>query len=244
MRELLADLDAQQIKPAGCIIGEPTMMRPAIAHKGKRAYRCSVHGHAAHSSLPHLGINSIDFAAELIVKIREIANRLRTTGIQDPDFDVPFSSVATTVIQGGNSTNTIPGSCEFVFEHRFLPGDDPTRVLEELRSYAQDVLLPQMKLGDDVLGKIGFEMLLSYPGLNASASDATARRAMEILGTERAGKVGFGTEGGLFGQAGIPTIICGPGDIAQAHKPNEFVTLDQLARCEAFFDAFVSKTCQ
>jgi acetylornithine deacetylase len=239
VRELLADLKLHNIVPAGCIVGEPTMMNPVIAHKGKQAYRCSVHGQAAHSSSPQLGINAIDFSAELIVRIREIAERQRDVEVNDYDFDVPFSSIVTTVITGGNAVNTIPEKCEFVFEHRFLPGVDPRNVLEELRSYAENELLPKMVLGES-RGKINFEVLSSYPGLNANLNDGIVASAMKILGNDRARKVGFGTEAGLFNASGIPTIICGPGDIAQAHKPNEFITLDQLARCENFFDNFVN----
>jgi acetylornithine deacetylase len=239
VRELLADLQANQIRPTGVIIGEPTMMEPVIAHKGKRSYRCSVHGHSAHSSCPHLGINSIDFAAEMVSKIRQVAARVRHSDRQDPDFDVPFSSIATTLITGGNAPNIIPEKSEFVFEHRFLPGVDPQQVLDEVRAYAEQELMPQMVVGD-VKGRIEFEVLTAYPGMNTPADDPIVASAMRVLGAERARKVGFGTEGGLFGVAGMPAVICGPGDIGHAHKPNEHVTLAQLARCESFFDNFIS----
>jgi len=239
VRELLADLQQNDIRPTGVIIGEPTMMQPVIAHKGKRSYRCSVHGHAAHSSCPHLGINSIDFAAMMQLKIREIALRERHSGVQDDDFDVPYSSIATTLASGGNAPNIIPDKAEFVFEHRFLPGIDPAGVFEEVKAYAEREILPQMRI-DGVQGRIEFETLTSYPGMCTAADDPLVTSALRILGSARARKVGFGTEGGLFGQAGMPAVICGPGDIAHAHKPNEFVTLEQLARCERFFDNFVA----
>jgi acetylornithine deacetylase len=242
VRGLLDDLAANGISPTGCIVGEPTMMQPIIAHKGKRAYRCCVHGHAAHSSVPLLGINAVDFAAELIVKLRQMAQHLRYKGAQDGDYDVPFSSIAATVIHGGNAVNTIPEKCEFIFEHRFLPGADPQQLLDELSAYAQDVLLPQMKVGAHQ-GRVEFEILSAYPGLNSGLNDPLVKTTMQLLETQYARKVGFGTEGGLFSAAGIPAIICGPGDIAQAHKPNEFVSLQQLARCEAFFDDFIKTTC-
>ena len=241
IRGLLDDLKANGIAPTACIVGEPTMMEVVMAHKGKRAYRCVVHGHSAHSSTPHMAINAVDFTAELIVKIRQIADRIRNKEAQDPDFDVPYSTVVTTVIQGGHAVNTIPATCEFVFEHRFLPGVDPEHVLSELRAYAEQIMLPNMKSGTHA-GRVEFEILSSYPGLNAKPSDALVLRAIDILGAERAHKVGFGTEAGLFNAAGIPAIICGPGDIALAHKPNEFVTMAQLARCEMFFDDLVKAT--
>lgn len=241
VRELLADLAQHQIKPTGVIIGEPTSMQAVIAHKGKRSYRCSVHGHAAHSSCPHLGINSIDYAAMMQLKIREIAQRVRQSEAQDYDFDVPYSSICTTLSNGGNAPNIIPDKAEFVFEHRFLPGVDPQQVFNEVKTFAQNEIEPQMTI-DGARGRIEFETLTAYPGMSTSANDPLVASALRILGSERAKKVGFGTEGGLFGEAGMPSVICGPGDIAHAHKPNEFVTLEQLARCESFFDNFVAQS--
>ena len=239
VRGLLDDLRQNDIRPTGVIIGEPTSMQAVIAHKGKRSYRCSVHGHAAHSSCPHLGINSIDFAAMMQLKIREIAMRVRDSEVQDYDFDVPYSSIVTTMSNGGNAPNIIPDKAEFVFEHRFLPGVDPHRVFEEVKAYAQQEVVPQMAI-EGAQGRIEFETLTAYPGMNTAADDPIVAAALRILGNERAHKVGFGTEGGLFGEAGMPAVICGPGDIVHAHKPNEFVTLEQLARCESFFDNYLA----
>ncbi|NUU03657.1 acetylornithine deacetylase [Herbaspirillum robiniae] len=239
VRELLADLKANEIRPTGVIIGEPTSMQAVIAHKGKRSYRCSVHGHAAHSSCPHLGINSIDFAAMMQLKIRDIARRVRETEANDYDFDVPYSSIVTTLSNGGSAPNIIPDKAEFVFEHRFLPGIDPREVFDEVKAYAESEVVPQMT-ADGAQGRIEFETLTAYPGMSTPVDDPIVASALRILGSERARKVGFGTEGGLFGEAGMPAVICGPGDIVQAHKPNEFVTLEQLARCESFFDNFVA----
>jgi acetylornithine deacetylase len=239
VRSLIADLAENGIQPAACIIGEPTSMVPVMAHKGKRAYRCCVKGAAAHSSSPLGAINAVEFAAELITYIRKLALHLRTAGPNDNDFDVPFSSMVTTLIKGGNAVNTIPASCEFVFEYRFLPGVDPDEVINQLKSYAQNELLPQMN-SPVLKGAIEFELLSAYPGLDAKLSDAVVALAMQLAGADHAKKVGFGTEGGLFSHAGIPTVICGPGDIAQAHKPNEFISLQQVARCEQFFDDFIT----
>lgn len=237
VRGLLADLAERDIRPAGCIVGEPTSMVPAIAHKGKRAYRCCVKGHASHSSAPLEGVNAVEFAAELIVHARKLAQRMRQPALQNHEFGVPFSSMVTTVIQGGRSVNTIPEHCEFVFEYRFLPGVDPDLVIGELQAYARDVLAPQMNC-PPLHGAIEFELLTAYPGLDAKIGDAVVALAMRLLRSDRAVKVGFGSEAGLFSEAGIPTLICGPGDIANAHKPNEYVALAQLAQCEAFFDAY------
>ena len=236
---LLDDLKANGITPSACVVGEPTSMQPVMAHKGKRAYRCCVQGLAAHSAAPLKGINAVDCAAQLIVKVREIAERLRASGAWDADYDVPYATLVTTLIQGGNAVNTVPEHCEFVFEHRCLPGDEPSRVIDELRTYIHEQLLPQMTV-EGVSGDVRFESLAAYPGLAGQLDDEPVARALRILGSEGARKVGFGTEAGLFAAAGIPAVICGPGDIAQAHKPDEFVTLEQLARCEAFFDRYVT----
>ncbi|MDK8264920.1 acetylornithine deacetylase [Pseudomonas oryzihabitans] len=239
---LLDDLTAHGIAPVACVVGEPTSMQPVMAHKGKRAFRCCVQGISAHSSSPLRGINAVEIAAELIVKMREIAARLRASESVDPAYDVPYSTLVTTVIQGGMAVNTVPEHCEFVFEHRFLPGDPPQWVIDELNAYVDTVLAPQLEV-DGARGHVRFEPLSSYPGLAGKPDDAPVARAMQILGVERARKVGFGTEAGLFAAAGIPAVICGPGDIAQAHKPDEYITLDQLARCEAFIDRYVAATC-
>lgn len=237
VRGLLADLQKQGIKPGGCIVGEPTSMVPVIAHKGKRAYRCCVGGHPSHSSRPDDGVNAIEFASDLIGFIRKRAQGLRHGLPNDTAFDVPFSSLVTTMINGGNAVNTIPDQCEFVFEYRFLPGVDPDEVISELERYARNVLLPQMNCGLGT-GSFRLEMLSGYPALSAQPSDSVVQLAMRLLGSEHAAKVAFGTEGGLFSAAGIPSLVCGPGDIAQAHKPDEFVTLHQLARCEAFVASY------
>ena len=238
---LLDDLKAHGIAPTACIVGEPTSMQPVMAHKGKRAYRCCVQGASAHSSSPLQGINAVDFAAELIVKLREMATRMRASSTWDTAFDVPYSTLATTLIKGGNAVNTVPEHCEFVFEHRFLPGDQPQSVIDELNTYVASVLAPQMQ-ASNARGHVRFETLASYPGLAGTEQDEPVAMAIRILGAEGARKVGFGTEAGLFAAAGIPAVVCGPGDIAQAHKPDEFVTLDQLGRCEQFFDRYVAAT--
>jgi len=212
-------------------------MDVVVAHKGKRSYHCCVRGREAHSSMTPLGVNAIEFAADLIQHIRGLANRIQH-GEQHAGFDVPFSTVLTTAIKGGMSfhnTNTIPRDCEFVFEHRFLPGVNPQDLMDEVRQYADTRLLPQMR---EVAPEadITISTRMGYPGLSQREDSAISQLAMRLAGQTGTRKVAFGNEAGLFQQAGIPSIVCGPGHIAQAHKPNEFIALEQIALCESFID--------
>jgi acetylornithine deacetylase len=242
VRGLLDDLAKNDIRPAGCIVGEPTNMEVVVAHKGKRSYHCCVRGREAHSSMTPIGVNAIEFAADLIGYIRDVGERIKHSDTY-PGFDVPFSTVLTTAIKGGMSfhnTNTIPRDCEFVFEHRFLPGVDPEHLINEVKEYASSTLLPQMRVVAPE-ADINFSTKVSYPGLDQNEASAISQLTQRLSGQTKTRKVAFGTEAGLFQQAGIPSIICGPGNIAQAHKPNEYVTVEQIAQCERFIDQLVTQ---
>jgi acetylornithine deacetylase len=213
-----------------------------VAHKGKRSYHCCVRGREAHSSMTPIGVNAIEFAADLIGYIRDVGERIKHSDTY-PGFDVPFSTVLTTAIKGGMSfhnTNTIPRDCEFVFEHRFLPGVDPEHLINEVKEYASSTLLPQMRVVAPE-ADINFSTKVSYPGLDQNEASAISQLTQRLSGQTKTRKVAFGTEAGLFQQAGIPSIICGPGNIAQAHKPNEYVTVEQIAQCERFIDQLVTQ---
>jgi len=243
VRGLLDDMARNNLRPAGCIVGEPTDMRVVIAHKGKRAYRCCVRGQEAHSSLTTSGVNAIEFASDLILYMRRMAERMQRSEQRQPGFDVPFTTLLTTVIKGGmsfNNTNTIPSECEFVFEYRYLPGVDPDQIINEVRDYAHTELLPYMR-GVAPESNIKFDLKLSYPGLNTEEQAEIADLAARLAPQSAFGKVAFGTEAGLFQQAGIPSVICGPGDIQQAHRPNEFISLEQVAKCETFIDKLIEQ---
>jgi acetylornithine deacetylase len=235
VRNLLADLAASGIRPAGCIIGEPTLMQPVVAHKGKRAYKCCFRGKEAHSALTPQGVNAIEYAAKLVVYVREMAERMRDREPRDHGFDVPFTTLQTGVIKGGTAANIVPRDCEVHFEFRYLPGADPEALEAEIKGYAERVLLPEMRAVDPATF-ISFETKAEIPGLNTGESDAVTSLAQALSRNRSAAKVAYATEGGLFQQAGIPSIICGPGSIGEAHRPNEFITLEQVAACEAFMD--------
>lgn len=247
VRGLLRDLHEQGIRPAGCIVGEPTGMHAVIGHKGLVGYRCRVRGREAHSALTPQGVNAVEYAARLIVYIRMIADRLRALEQRHDGYDVPHSTLNTGTIEGGIAINVVPRDCSFVFECRYLPSTDPQAVVDEIRAYAERELLPQMR---EVAPEaaIAFEHLADLPAFDTEADHAMARFTRELADSpaapaeDRGRYVPFGTEAGLFQRAGIPTVLCGPGHIAQAHKPDEWIALEQVARCEQFMQRLARGT--
>jgi acetylornithine deacetylase len=237
---LLERLAQRQVRPLACIVGEPTGMRIGVAHKGKREMRCGVRGHEAHSSLVHKGANAIEAAAAIIVQLQSIARRLRGEGALDRSFDPPYSTIQTGLVSGGSAVNIVPKSCSFSFELRSLPGTDPDAVFEEIRQFAERDIVPALRETSAEAG-VAWEELSSFPGLDIALDHPLVRAAFEIARTNETVRLSFGTEAGLFSALGIPTVIVGPGDIEQAHKPNEFVTLEQIARCETFIDRLIDR---
>ncbi len=234
VRGLIKDLEENGIRAAGCVVGEPTSMQPIIAHKGTHKFRCSVHGREAHSSYVTHGINAIEYAARLVVYIRQLADRLAQIEQRDYGFAVPYSTLSTGLIRGGIAVNVVPKDCEFQFDMRTLPQASPDALYQEILRHAE-VLAREMQKVDPQSG-IDLVWASQTVGLAASETDAIVRWAMKLSGNSTVGKVSYGTEAGLFQQMGVPSVICGPGDIAEAHRPNEFVSLEQLAQCEAFMN--------
>ncbi|SAL48227.1 acetylornithine deacetylase [Caballeronia humi] len=232
VRPMLAELEKRRLKPVLCLIGEPTELKPVLGHKGKLAMRCHVKGAACHSAYAPYGVNAIQYAARLINRLEEIGEQLARPAYHDERFDPPFSTVQTGVIEGGRALNIVPAECQFDFEVRALPGFDANRVTDELQTFAEVELLPKMRAVKSDAG-IRLQALSAYPGL-ATPPDSEAARLLALLaGSAEFGTVAFGTEGGLFDQAGIPTVVCGPGSMDQGHKPDEFVTIEQLNNCDA-----------
>ncbi|PRX95817.1 acetylornithine deacetylase [Paraburkholderia sp. BL25I1N1] len=232
VRPMLAELAQRAHKPALCLIGEPTELKPVLGHKGKLAMRCQVKGAPCHSAYAPYGVNAIQYAARMIGRLEEIGEQLARPEHHDERFDPPFSTVQTGVIKGGRALNIVPAECEFDFEVRALPGFDANRVADELQTYAEAELLPKMRaVKADT--EIRFEPLSAYPGLATSPDSEAARLLALLSGSVEFGTVAFGTEGGLFNQAGIPAVVCGPGSMDQGHKPDEFVTVEQLRECDA-----------
>jgi acetylornithine deacetylase len=234
VRGLIRDLEENDIRPAGCVVGEPTSMQPIIAHKGMNRFRCTVRGREAHSSYVTYGVNAIEYAARLVVYIRQIADRLAQFEQRDSGFTVPYTTLSTGLIRGGIAANVIPKECEFQFDMRTLPQASPDALYQEIRAYAE-LLSREMQAIDPEAG-IDLVWASQTVGLAAAETDAIVQWAMRLSENPQVGKVSYGTEAGLFQRMGVPSVICGPGDIAEAHRPNEFVALEQLAKCEAFMN--------
>ena len=237
---LLKCLHDAGIRPDGCIVGEPTDMQVVTAHKGGRVYRCRVRGCAAHSSLTPQGVNAIEYAARLISFIQDLSWREAQQGLRDDGFGVPFTTISTNTIVGGNGRNIIPAECEFYFDYRYVPGMKPGQLFDEIEAYARQNLEPRMRQADPRAG-VEFECTGGIPALSATEQDRITQLARSLLRPHRPGRVSYGTEAGFFQEAGIPSVVCGPGSIEQAHKADEYVELSQLAQCERFVSALVDR---
>ena len=232
VRELIADMRDAGVKPLACIVGEPTSMVPAIAHKGVYRYKCCVRGKEAHSSLTPQSVNAIEMAARVIGKLRDMAESLERHEPRYEGFDVPFSTASVGQFHGGIADNVVPRDAEFRYEFRDLPTADARAMQEEVLAHAR-ALEPAMKQVAPDAG-FRFETICEIPSFLGSAEGSVTRLAQRLSGEARTTQVAFGTEAGIFKNAGIPTVVCGPGSIEQAHQPDEYVSLEQLARCEAF----------
>ena len=232
VRELIADLRDAGIKPLACIIGEPTSMVPAIAHKGVYRYRCCVRGKEAHSSLTPKSVNAIEMAARLIGKVRDMAEGFERDEPRYEGFDVPFSTASVGQFQGGIADNVVPRDAWFHYEFRDLPTADAKRMQESIVTEARSLEVAMKKVAPEA--GFRFETICEIPSFLGSADDPVTRLAQQLSGQSSTTQVAFGTEAGLFKQSGIPTVVCGPGSIEQAHQPDEYVSLAQLAQCERF----------
>jgi acetylornithine deacetylase len=233
VRDIIARLKDAPVRPGACIVGEPSLMQPVVSHKGKRSLRCRVHGLESHSALAHQGVNAVEAAAEIIAYLKGMARRKRAEGPFDPGFAPPYTTVHTGVISGGTALNIVPRECSFDFEFRNIPGEDPGALLAEVKRHAETALLPEMHRVSAATG-IVFEERNAVEGLDIAADHALVALAQSLTGSNSVGKVSFCAEAGLFQQAEIPTVICGPGSIDVAHKPNEYVAVDQVRQCERF----------
>lgn len=233
VRRLLADLEHCGVRPGGCVVGEPTGMRVIVAHKGRQSFRCHVRGKPGHSAQPERGVNAVHVACELVGELARLAKKHQQLGPFDAGFDVPYSTMQTGVIKGGTACNIIPQDCSFEFELRNLPLDDPQVILSALQRYAEHKLLPQMHAVDPNTA-IAWETISDLPAFDAGEGSAITHLAHECSATAGVSKVSYAAEASLFFQAGIPTVLCGPGHIAQAHQPDEWLALEQLALCESF----------
>ncbi|MBK1669657.1 acetylornithine deacetylase [Rhodovibrio sodomensis] len=240
VQKLLTPLLQRDVRPAAAIIGEPTGMEVINAHKGKLSMRAEVTGFACHSAYAPDGVNAALAAARLAAKLGEIAERKIAEGPFDPAYDVAHTTVHLGVLEGGTALNIVPSAARLDFEVRNLPGDDPHVLVQEAIDYARREIEPAMQAVRPGTG-FSFAELSHFPALDTDPGHDVVVLAKALAGKNATGKVAFGTEAGRFKDAGIPAVVCGPGLIAQAHKPDEFVALDQLAACERFLGGLLDR---
>ena len=240
VRELIADLRDANIRPLACIIGEPTGMVPAIAHKGVYRYKCCVRGKEAHSSLTPSSVNAIEMAARLVGKLRDMAEGFERSEPRYEGFDVPFTTASVGQFHGGIADNVVPRDAEFRYEFRDLPTADVRAMQQAMVEHARALEPAMQRIAPDA--GFSFETICEVPSFLGSASDSVTRLAQRLSGEAGTTLVAFGTEAGLFKNAGIPPVVCGPGHIVQAHQPDEYVSLEQLTRCEAFMQGLATTT--
>ncbi len=238
VKELIADMKDAGIQPLACIVGEPTEMVPAIAHKGVYRYRCCVRGKEAHSSLTPNSVNAIEEAARLVAHIRGMADDMRAHEPRYAGFDVPFSTASVGQFQGGIADNVVPRDAWFHYEFRDLPTADVVSMQKQVLDQSNIAAAAMKKVAPEA--GFSFETICEIPSFLGSTSDAITRLAQQLSGESSTTLVAFGTEAGIFKNAGIPTVVCGPGSIQQAHQPDEYVSLQQLGRCEQFMQKLAS----
>jgi acetylornithine deacetylase len=243
VRSLIEVLEGAPHRPRFCIVGEPTGMQVATGHKGKVALRATCVGREGHSALAPLALNALHLAADFIGVVRGVQARIAAEGPFDGDYDVPYTTVHAGKMQGGVQVNIVPNRATVDFEIRSLAGVDVGAVIGELQAGADGIVAPLRAAFPEAA--IGIERLWDYPGLGTPSDAAVVNFVKSLTGANGTIKVAFGTEGGLFdARLGVPTVICGPGSMAQGHKPDEFVTVEQMDRCEAMLAGLVGRLRQ
>jgi acetylornithine deacetylase len=231
-RRLAADLAALPVRPEMVIVGEPSSMKPIVGHKGKVSAFCVVEGKAGHSAHPDRAVNALEVAAELVAFLNAQGRRIRAEGPFDPGFDPPWTSVHTGTFHSGTALNVVPHRAEFVFEYRNIPGHDAWALLDAVRAHAASLLPAMRAIHPDAA--IHLETRPALEPMALPRGHALADLVRGLTGSNDAGNVSYGTEGGIFQEAGMAAIVCGPGDIAQAHTPDEWIAESELAACDAF----------
>lgn len=239
-RHLIQDLHESGLRPDVCVVGEPSGMKPILAHKGKFNLDVTVRGLGGHSSEPSKGVNAVQAAGEAIAWVAREARRLAAEGPFEDGFDPPHTTIHAGTMEGGTILNIIPQHAAFTMEWRFIPGDSPHRHLERMRAWISETIEPAMKAVHPECGFI-YNIALEMPGMELAPDHPLATVVKQVAGTNGAGKVAYGTEGGFFEEAGIPTIICGPGHIEQAHQPDEWIAESELAACDRFIRRLADK---
>jgi acetylornithine deacetylase len=241
VRPLVEHLRDHVKKPAAVIVGEPTLMQVVNGHKSAVRFQTEVTGHESHSALTDRGVNAIMVAGEIIHEISRLRQELIAIGDPSGRFDPPYSTIHIGTISGGTAQNIVPKSCTFGWETRLLPGFDLDFVPQRVNALAR-TLEPAMKAVAPSAG-IAIDQKNSVPGLAADDRSLAQQLALQCTHSNSTHTVSYCTEAGLFQQAGIPAVVCGPGSIEQAHKPDEFIAISELRKCEAFLKRLAQTCC-
>lgn len=226
--------------PAIVFVGEPTELEVADAHKGVTVFRTLVHGHEAHSSKPHLGAHAISGAVAFAAEAERIKDELKAAGDPLKRFDPPYATLHIGMIHGGHGRNILANLCTLDWEIRSVAGTDPYAALARLEAYSRDVILPKLTT-DGWPASLVTEVLVDVPGLNPEPGSVAETLALRLAGRNATISVPYGTEAGHFQRAGIPTVVCGPGSINQAHQPDEWIALSEIDRGLAFNRALIAE---
>ena len=226
--------------PRACLVGEPTQMQVAVGHKGKAAIRAVCTGQNGHSALaPHF-VNALHVAADFVIELRQIQTWLATHGARDAAYDIAYSTVHIGKLSGGIALNIVPDSAELTLEYRHVAADRPEMIMGPIRDAARRVVERYRARFAGV--NIALDRYNFYPGFDVSEDAPEVTLAQRLAANQDITKVAFGTEAGVFSALGIPTVVCGPGSMeGQGHKPDEFITLDQLSACERMMDRIVDE---
>lgn len=240
VHSLLDMLKPAAIKPLLCIVGEPTQLQVATGHKGKLAARITCTGQDGHSALAPKALNAIYLASDMIQSIRTLQAEIEATETQDGDYNVPYSTLHVGRIEGGTALNIVPQACSFLFEIRNLSSTRAEEVLARLHSLAQVIIAPYQERFPQAA--IEIDITNRYPALDTEPTADVVKFVQSLAEQNGTMKVAFGTEGGLFSDVlGLPTVVCGPGSMDQGHRPDEFLTVDQLQRCDAMLARLVGR---
>ena len=237
---LLDAIATWPVPPRFCLVGEPTLMRVAVGHKGKIALRATCTGRDMHSAMAPMGLNALHLGAEFLAAVRDLQADVAANGARDSDYDVPYTTLHVGKMQGGVQVNIVPKTCVLEFEIRSLAGQDTDALIARLETAAQAIVAPHRAAFPEA--DIVIDRQWDYPGLGTSPDADVVRFAQGLVGGNGTIKVPYGTEGGLFAaRLGVATVICGPGSMAQGHTADEYIEADQLARCETMLDALLNR---
>lgn len=235
-------LKSMKKKPSYCIVGEPTEMQVITEHKGKKNFIVTFNGIESHSSQIDKGVNAIKYANKFLTYLSSIEKKLKKKSFQNKNYNPPYSSINVGLIHGGIALNIIPSSCKLEFEIRDLPSNNISEIIREIKEYLFLNLEREMKKENNKCS-IKFSITNNFPPLKTLINNKIVNLALKNLNTNITGTVSFGTEAGVFNKIPIETIVCGPGNIDQAHKPNEFISIEQINKCEAFLKNIIKTIC-